>query len=295
MLKKSLGICLGASTIKVVELSISNNQAVITRSLVRNHECNPRESFLSLISGLDLSSYDYGMVTGRKFRTILDTPSITEPEAVENALAWLRHSGDRRPYRAVASLGAENFIVYVLDSDGAIATVETGNKCASGTGEFFLQQIRRMDISIGEAVSLAAESDLYKVSGRCSVFCKSDCTHALNKGIPIGRVTAGLCSMMAEKILDLLEKTDRSAILAIGGVTHNHAVMQHLENKIKTLEIPGCADTFEAVGAAYYAYRADKPLRLNPSALFIEKKSSFDVLPPIAQGESLVRFETAPQ
>jgi len=92
---------------------------------------------------------------------------------------------------AIASLGAENFLVYILNKDGTITTVETGNKCASGTGEFFLQQIRRMDISADEAVKLAHGSELFKVSGRCSVFCKSDCTHALNKGTPIGRVTAG--------------------------------------------------------------------------------------------------------
>ena len=292
MLKKSLGICLGASTIKVVELSIENNNVAVSRSLVKNHECNPRESFLSLISELDCSSYDYGMITGRKFRTILDTPSITEPEAVENALAWLRQSGDHHPYRAVASLGAENFIVYVLDNDGNVATVETGNKCASGTGEFFLQQIRRMDITVDEAVSLAAESDLYKVSGRCSVFCKSDCTHALNKGVPIGRVTAGLCSMMADKILDLLEKADQTAILAVGGVTNNRAVMQYLKKKINSLEVPRYADTFEALGAAYYAYSNSQPLNLNPSTIFRKRKSSFDQLPPIAEGGKLVRFET---
>ena len=32
---------------------------------------------------------------------------------------------------------------------GRIANVITGNKCASGTGEFFLQQLRRMDVSLG--------------------------------------------------------------------------------------------------------------------------------------------------
>ena len=88
-------------------------------------------------------------------------------------------------------------MVYALDRSGRIANVITGNKCASGTGEFFLQQLRRMDISLDEAAKWAAVEEVHHVSGRCSVFCKSDCTHATNKGIPKSQVTAGLCKMMA--------------------------------------------------------------------------------------------------
>ncbi len=93
-------------------------------------------------------------------------------------------------------------MVYILDKDGKISTVKTGNKCASGTGEFFLQQIRRMNLDVNDAVKLAKKGRPHKISGRCSVFCKSDCTHALNKGMPIGRVCAGLGNMIAEKILE---------------------------------------------------------------------------------------------
>ena len=75
-------------------------------------------------------------------------------------------------------------MVYVLNAKGRITNVLTGNKCAAGTGEFFLQQLRRMDVSLDEAAQWAAETEPYHVSGRCSVFCKSDCTHATNKGIP---------------------------------------------------------------------------------------------------------------
>ena len=284
---------MGASSIKAAELSFDGNEIAISRVLVKSHECNPRDAFSELLAELDLASYSYAMITGRKFRTTINMPSITEPEAVENALAFMRQSGDESRYRAVASLGAENFIVYVLDADGNVATVETGNKCASGTGEFFLQQIRRMDVGVDEAVRLARESDIYKVSGRCSVFCKSDCTHALNKGVPIGRVTAGLSVMMADKILDLLEKVDKSKVMAIGGVTHNGAVIGHLRKKITDLVIPPFADAFEAVGAAYCAIQTKQPLRVDRSTIFLSEKNSFDVLPPIAAGEKLVRFETA--
>jgi activator of 2-hydroxyglutaryl-CoA dehydratase len=49
-----------------------------------------------------------------------------------------------------------------------------------------------MGLELDEAAACAGEAEPFAVSGRCSVFCKSDCTHAFNKGIPVGQVTAGL-------------------------------------------------------------------------------------------------------
>ncbi len=60
------------------------------------------------------------------------------------------------PCPAVVSAGGETFMVYALDRFGKIANVFTGNKCASGTGEFFLQQLRRMDVSLEEAARWTA-------------------------------------------------------------------------------------------------------------------------------------------
>ena len=289
---KSIGICLGASNIKIAIVEKIEGRVTVTASKVVHHNSNPRISLELLMDELQITNYRYGTITGRKFRDSINLPSITEPEAVENALVYLRQSGDTVPYSAVASLGAENFIVYLLDSSGSITSIEAGNKCASGTGEFFLQQIRRMDTEIGEAVNLAYESDLYKVSGRCSVFCKSDCTHALNKGIPVGRISAGLCSMIAEKAIDLLGRAGSSHVLVAGGVSRNHAVMQFIRNRIPNLSIPIHADIFEAVGAAYYAYQNQCSFDYNRKTLFSFNRTSFDSLPPVKKGESLVTFKT---
>ena len=128
MKKRSLGICLGASNIKVVELVQDESGVSVARSIVRGHESNPREVFTGLLRELDIDLYDYGMLTGRKFRDIVNANSITEPEAVEFALDFSRKNNPDAPAcPAIASLGAENFLVYILNKDGTIATVETGN------------------------------------------------------------------------------------------------------------------------------------------------------------------------
>lgn len=289
---RSIGICLGATNIKVAILEKSVKDIQVTHTAVVPHESNPRQTLSLLIKTLNLNSIEYGMLTGRKFREMINHPSITEPQAVEYALTYGNLTGSRRLFEAVVSLGAENFILYVLNKDCTVRSIESGNKCASGTGEFFLQQIRRMNIELPEAVHLARESDIYRVSGRCSVFCKSDCTHALNKGIPVGRVSAGLCSMIADKVIELLEKVNSSKeILLTGGVTNNTAVMKFLEDHLESVVISKHANTFEAIGAAFYALQKKTPHLLNTKRLFSSARSSFDHHPPLRDALSLVQFK----
>lgn len=287
MNEKSLGICVGASTIKVVELIKENNEILPGKSFVRNHESNPRSALNDILEIFNIADYDYVCMTGRKFKGLVNIPSITEPEATEHAI---KHLGLGIKYNAVASLGAENFLVYILNDKNEISTVETGNKCASGTGEFFLQQIRRMNVDVVEATKLAKDSDIHKVSGRCSVFCKSDCTHALNIGIPIGEVCAGLSQMIANKALDLLNKVSLDNVMITGGVVNNDVVVGFLKEKINNVHIPQYFDVFEAYGAALFALE-NKISIVESSNIFQKKGSLFNFLPSIKEGEKLVTFK----
>lgn len=293
MTQTAIGICLGASNIKVVELSRGEKGVFVKNAFIRRHESNPRAVLNNILSEMSIPDSSFGAFTGKKFREIVKAESITEAEAVEYALSYDGFSNELQSEgNVLVSLGAESFIAYLLNSDATINDIETGNKCASGTGEFFLQQIKRMNVSVSEAISLSEGTDLYPVSGRCSVFCKSDCTHALNKGIPIGRVSSGLCKMMAEKVSELLEKMAVKNVIAIGGVTHNSSVMKYLLKEVDTLVIPDHADYFEALGAAYYALTKEIPLNISPGNIFKENISSFSTLAPLKKAEELVTFET---
>jgi predicted CoA-substrate-specific enzyme activase len=296
-LMRSFGICLGASSIKTAIISGTNTSSIkVLQSRVEAHESNPRSAFSSIVNDTAVSDIDYCLITGRKFREIIDLPSLTEPEALEAGLKFLLQTGKLSGnFDAIVSLGAESFLLYNLNKDFTINSIETGNKCASGTGEFFLQQIRRMDLTINNAVEVAQGSEPYKVSGRCSVFCKSDCTHALNKGIPAGRVAAGLCGMITGKVLDLLEKSPGTRIIAVGGVTKNNVIMDMLRKQVDLLEIPQYADCFEAVGAAYQAYLTHTVFQKGKKSYFTHKKSSFQILPPLKNANDLVVFESIPE
>jgi activator of 2-hydroxyglutaryl-CoA dehydratase len=290
---RAFGISLGASTISAVEVRRDDGRIEVNRVLVRSHEGNPRAVLVQVLDELDCGRAPI-LITGRKFRQFTSLPSVTEPEATESALRLI-YDGSRR-FDALLSSGGETFLVYLLDENHRIVGISSGNKCASGTGEFFLQQIKRMNLGIQEAVDLAVEGTPYTLSGRCSVFCKSDCTHALNKGEPIPNVTAGLCGMIARKMDELLEPVPHNDILVVGGTAQNRAVIELLRNKLAqrnpkgSISVPKEAPYFEALGAASLALAKGRP---RPAQLYHLDHSSFTFLPRLSEFAHLVSFREA--
>ncbi|MFP4467078.1 MAG: acyl-CoA dehydratase activase [Candidatus Goldiibacteriota bacterium] len=284
----SIGVCLGASTISAVKLKKENNNITVEKIIRRHHEGNPKDEFAAVMDVIGPKDGNI-MVTGRSFRDFVAVPSITEPEASEYALEYVNRNRKQK-YDALVSAGGETFMVYRLDSGHKVAGISTGNKCASGTGEFFLQQIKRMNLGIHEAIDAAEKGTVYQVSGRCSVFCKSDCTHALNKGVPVSDVTAGLCRMIGDKITELIIKIPHERIMVVGGTSLNRVVMSHVKKSLKHIDIPEEAPYFEALGAALAGFEKGVAL---PENYFNSDHSSFAALPPLKDGEKLVKFSKA--
>jgi len=289
---KSIGICIGASTLSAVGITRDEKDQIHTTSVqVKPHNGNPREALLDTLINLGVDGYEKIAVTGRKFRHAVNLSSIPEPEAVEAALFHL--NSNLQNLDAVISAGGESFMVYVLGKDGRICSVQTGNKCASGTGEFFIQQLSRIGLSISEAIHYAYEERPYKVSGRCSVFCKSDCTHATNKGVSKGRIAAGLCKMMAGKIIEIIKQIPRNNIMIIGGTAQNPVMVGYLQKEIRNLIVPKEAPYFEALGSALWALDNETVKMPERKKLFKKGERSFSFLPPLNSSAVMVDFKTA--
>ena len=299
--KMSLGICLGASTISVVQMEATrnghpagslgkNNGTRVVDYSVHYHGGDPKQTMLSVVENLDFNKFDNIAVTGRKFHKFINLSAISEPEAVEHAFKFVKPEDVSCP--AVVSAGGETFMTYVLNSSGKVSNVLTGNKCASGTGEFFLQQLRRMDVSLDDLEEWIENEEPHHVSGRCSVFCKSDCTHATNKGIPKSKVTAGLCVMMSNKILELLKKVDRKNIMVTGGTALNRMMINNLKAEIPGLIVPEEAPYFEAMGTALWALDHQTAPFPGKDSLFRTEIEPFESLPPLEDFADQVEFKT---
>lgn len=285
MSKLSLGICIGASTVSFVKAKEENGFISILEHQSFSHEGNPKIILTKYFEENETSGFSI-VATGHKFKELINTHSISEPEAVETAIKFLGLNGSDK---AIASLGSESFIVYHLNSKGNIDNVITGNKCASGTGEFFLQQISRMNLNLAETGNISIEEKPYSVSGRCSVFCKSDCTHALNKGIPKSQVVSGLSQMIADKTIELLSKQKSEDLIVIGGVSKNKNVVGFIKKKYPNLTIPKEASYFEALGASLIAFKKD--YRINKSELFKTHRHSFPTLQALTESKNKVIFK----
>lgn len=285
---KALGICIGASSISIVGLE--RNDAVKEKMQVTKfHDGDSKHVLHDLLKDINLDDYDRVCVTGRKFRNMVNLTTITEPEAVEHAISHL--ITDKSKYNALVSAGGETILIYELDKKGKIFNVFTGNKCASGTGSFFLQQLGRMGLTIEDLKNKYIEEEAYDISGRCSVFCKSDCTHALNKGIEKDRVVAGLCKMMALKITELLTSFEGKNIIMTGGISKIDPIVQFVDSSVDSVLVPENSGSFEAYGAALWALD-NETVKIPPMEdLFIEGHTSFDFLQSLNKAEHLVEFK----
>lgn len=277
-----LGINIGASSISIVELKKAGGQIQILSHKTLTHHGNPKQLVEEIFSKETPANV---VVTGRKFRKLLNITTIPESEAVELSTEYLQLNAD-----IIISAGAENFMIYQLDKNRKISKCMTGNKCASGTGEFFLQQIKRMDLTLEEAVNIDDETEVYNISGRCSVFCKSDCTHALNKGISKSNVIAGLCRMMASKIIELTSHTNCERAVLIGGVSRNKKIMDTLKNHFNELVVPEQATWFEALGAALYSTNHEVKM-VNVADLFRKEHVSFSFHKDLKEFVDFVEFK----
>jgi predicted CoA-substrate-specific enzyme activase len=286
---KSLGICAGASTISLVGLEQFATGAKVIFSKFQAHDGNPKKVLRELLGQINnIQEFKIG-VTGRKFRNMLNFSAISEPEAVELATGFILP--EEHPYRVVISAGGETTMVYHLDEDGRVNEIHTGNKCASGTGEFFLQQLGRMSITLGEVGDMELPEKPFMVSGRCSVFCKSDCTHALNKGVAKDRVVAGLSRMMSGKVLELLKKLPKNSVMLVGGCTGNMAMVHYLQSTIPDLYIPEQAFVFEALGASLWALdNKTRPFH-SLDKIFAEQRAGLSVLEPLANCSKMVDYK----
>jgi activator of 2-hydroxyglutaryl-CoA dehydratase len=179
---KSLGINIGSTSLKMVLIDNGRpagqdgRPAGVVWSAAIPHEGDFAQAVRKLLAEGRVPSGIPALATGNEGRFMFETAGTLEPLCVEAALRALDLKAD-----AVVSMGGEDMVVYSLDAGGKIVNNFSGNKCASGTGEFLKQQLARMDMKLDDIDTVPDTATVYPLSTRCSVFMKSDCTHRLNK------------------------------------------------------------------------------------------------------------------
>ncbi len=272
MSRAYIGINIGAISVKLV--GITDKGDIFIRR--KNHLGLPLKVMDELLEGLKIDGEKYYGVSGH-------LGDISEVVAIERALQYYNEEFD-----AVASLGGEAMVLYVLNGH-EITNVLSHDKCAAGSGEFFVQQIQRLNLSLEEAIRLAKKGKSIRIASRCSVHAKSDITHKLNKGeATIEDVLYSVLESTANKVITLMNQSRKEIkrLLVIGGVSLNDTFIEILQSKIPEVEVvvKDTSPVFEALGAALIA--KDEPLHKKP---VIKIRPSFSELPNLAQFEELVK------
>ncbi|GAB1482077.1 hypothetical protein MASR2M78_08920 [Treponema sp.] len=286
---RSLGINIGSSSLKMV---LSEGSTPVWSASVP-HEGDFSSALTKLLQQGHVTEGTPTLVTGNEGRFMFDTAATLEPLCVEAAVRALGLNAD-----AVVSMGGEDLVVYSLDESGKIINNFSGNKCASGTGEFLKQQLARMDMKLSDIERVPDEARVLSLSTRCSVFMKSDCTHRLNKREATkDDIVLSLSDVMAVKVIDFLKraKITKGRVILSGGVTLNRHIVRFIRSKAPDIEfiVPETAAVLEAYGASLLAQGSGTPL---PKADKIMKPNAvrFGTLGDLKQWRSKVRsFEKA--
>lgn len=258
-----VGVNIGALTVKVAALRGDARSATVLA-----HQGRPLEILNEVLGRHEFSDAEYFGVSGQ-------LGHISEVAAVQRALREVGGTFD-----AVASLGGESFLIYLL-MDGRITNVASHNKCAAGSGEFFVQQIGRMGLGMEDAIQRSFSGKVVPLASRCSVHCKSDITHKLNRNEATPEdILHTLHDSMSNKVIALLEKGTRELrrVLLIGGVTRNDAMLQALRAKLPATEFVVLPESpwFEAWGTALLVQ--DSPSETSPK---IAAQPGLGRLPPL--------------
>ncbi len=262
-----VGINIGSVSVNLVYVNDEGNHTIIKKQ----HLGNPQEILDSIIKdNLKGKVCNYG-VSG-------SFGDISEIVAVERGITSLDEKFD-----VILSLGGEAIVLYVLDEQGYIVNVLSHDKCAAGSGEFFIQQIERLGVSLPEAISLAQKGTKTDLAYRCSVHCKSDITHKLNRGeSSIEDLLASVLASMVNKVKGLIfqSRVDVKRMLVIGGVSLNDAFIKILKEEIDDIEviIKDVSSVFEAFGTALLV--KDSP---DHQEIELKTSKSFSGLPSLKQ------------
>ena len=229
-----MGIDLGSVSLNIVVIDEAKD---IKAAIYRRTDGRPliilRDCLEEL--GKNFKIFDGIIATGsgRKLvGNILGVPDVNEIVTQARATCYFYPI-----VRTIIEIGGQDSKLIFLDRDAQseepiIIDHVLNEVCAAGTGSFLDLQADRLGISIEDFGALALCSNHpAKISGRCSVFAKSDMVHLHQEGIPKADIVAGLCYALTLNFITNLGKGKHfpKPIVFQGGVAANPGVVKAFE------------------------------------------------------------------
>ncbi|MCR5581916.1 MAG: acyl-CoA dehydratase activase [Pseudobutyrivibrio sp.] len=243
---KQIGIDIGASTVKLAVLD--------GETIVRKHYGKISEAIIEALkeSGVDRAAV---AITGQQAKGL--TRELAYYEEIPCLIDGLKAAGITQG--SVIEIGAQSS-KFVTGLDRKAPDFAGNEHCAGGTGSFFEDQMSRLGLNIEDYSKLVqTATSIPRLSGRCSVFAKTDIIHRQQEGVQIPDILKGLCYAMVRNFKATIVKNADVAkpVYLCGGVSKNAGVVEAVKELFALeddeLIIHKDALVFGAMGAALRA------------------------------------------
>lgn len=233
-MKYSLGIDIGASTIKAVIISEDDN---IVWKYYDFHKGNLELAYRRFMESAEkidaediMRNIAYVMISGSgavafeledRYKA---NAMVAMCEGVEllfpDAASIINIGGQSAIY--ISGLAQKNNINFAMNQN-----------CAAGTGAFFEDQMYRLGKKIEDYSDVIKEAkSIPRIAGRCSVFAKTDIIHRQQEGVPVEDILLGLSYAVVTNFKNTIVKNQKveKPVAFIGGVSKNEGTKRAIKD-----------------------------------------------------------------
>lgn len=188
-------------------------------------------------------------------------PGLRELEEVPALVKGVRALAPQAA--CVMQMGAQSGVFATGFTSGAAPEFAMNESCAAGTGSFFEDQMQRLGLPLDSYSDLVTRAQsVPRLSGRCSVFAKTDIIHRQQEGVPVEDILQGLChaTVKAFKATIVRSLPVEKPLALAGGTLLNAGVVRAVREVFDLGDDELLADpqlvNAQAVGAALAAAEA---------------------------------------
>ena len=237
-----IGADLGSTAIKVV---IHSGEAPLWRGsapTVPNQERVVRRLIDEGLAAIGANGAEYRIAATGYGKKLMSGAQKNMDEISANALGLFRQSGGRAG--VIINIGGQDSKAIRLAPDGRVRDFRMNDKCAAGTGRFFEQAARILDVPLADFARLGAASKKeIDINSTCVVFAESEIVSLLAAGAARQDVIRGLCASVARRAAGLMGKDDSEGDIYLdGGPALNECLVEALRDElaadVRVLEAP---------------------------------------------------------
>jgi predicted CoA-substrate-specific enzyme activase len=224
-----VGLDMGSSLIKAVVLN--ENSEIVYRKK-QSHFGKPVETAKKIISEIIDKFTDDQMqilLTGANANLIVDSNLIVgDIPAIQNGLSIVFPNA-----KSVIEIGSQNARFLTELGRKTPPKFSVNENCAGGTGSFFEDQMYRLGLKMEDYSKIIEKAgSIPRLSGRCSVFAKTDIVHRQQEGVSTPDILLGLCYATIRNLKATIIKNlpvEKPLVIG-GGVIHNRGVIKAVKD-----------------------------------------------------------------